>query len=542
MTCQTAAHDYLARGLTPIPIGAGKVPNVKWTEFQNRRPSDAEVDKWFADIPESRVGIITGRLSGVTVIDIDNSDGLSEFRRLCGDAVAPTVLTPRGGRHIYCRYTPVLVNKSAVLKGIDIRNDGGLVVAPPSAGYKWLEGRDQSTPLPTIPPAFIKAATVTLGAKKGVSTAHPGAGILEEGTRNDSLFHILYKMAKGGETREGLEAHALAVGRATGLGDKEIKITMESALNRVAKKDSSITAEIEEWVKACTGPFKIGELRKEMNMDFVREDKILISSILHRLKERLIIEPTGKVQGEYRTVVRDMEEIDWRTAPTDPMEIAWPLGIGEFVNVYPHNIIIIAGHKDAGKTATLLDITARNMSNFDIHYFTNEMGGSEARVRIGKRKDLSPNQWDFHLWSRADHYEDVIQPNGFNIIDYLEVADSEEYKIKTYIARIWNKLDKGIAIIALQKPANRDVARGGDGTMDRARVYLALNPGVVKMVSVKDWKGDKNPNGMQRRFRLVDGWEFIPDGGWQSKDDITAEDFAPVYKPKRGLNLQMRSK
>jgi hypothetical protein len=64
MNCLEAAHKYLDMGWTPIPIGAGKVPNIKWQEFQSRRPSVPEIDTWFSDIPDSRVGIITGRLSG----------------------------------------------------------------------------------------------------------------------------------------------------------------------------------------------------------------------------------------------------------------------------------------------------------------------------------------------------------------------------------------------------------------------------------------------------------------------------------------------
>jgi hypothetical protein len=187
--------------------------------------------------------------------------------------------------------------------------------------------------------------------------------------------------------------------------------------------------------------------------------------------------------------------------------------------VYPKSIVVVAGRSNMGKTGMLLDFVKRNMGDYDIHYFSSEMGGSEARVRLSKHEDISLADWKFHLWDRSTNFSDVIKPNSINIIDYLEDMTGEDYKVKSYISQIWNKLENGIAIIAIQKNKDKDVGRGGEGTLDRARLYLALDEGLVKIVKAKAWAGDFNPNGMVKTFKLVQGWQFIETSGWMTGDE-----------------------
>lgn len=70
--CRTAALAYLARGWSAIPIEPrGKRPLVSWLEFQGRLASGAEVMRWFRRWPEANVGIVTGAVSGLIVLDVD---------------------------------------------------------------------------------------------------------------------------------------------------------------------------------------------------------------------------------------------------------------------------------------------------------------------------------------------------------------------------------------------------------------------------------------------------------------------------------------
>jgi hypothetical protein len=162
-----AALDYYDRGLMPIPVhrviahregkpicscGArdgcaspGKHPTMAWSQFQKRRPPREEVAEWWSgDRARYGVGILTGSASGnIFVLDVDvgpGKDGDDSLRalQLAHDDLPETaeVKTGGGGLHLYFRAPPgVAVVRNSASKlgpGLDIRGEGGFVVAPPS--------------------------------------------------------------------------------------------------------------------------------------------------------------------------------------------------------------------------------------------------------------------------------------------------------------------------------------------------------------------------------------------------------------------------
>jgi hypothetical protein len=101
-----------------------------------------------------------------------------------------------------------------------------------------------------------------------------------------------------------------------------------------------------------------------------------------------------------------------------------------------------------------------------------------------------------------------------NIIDYLLVPE-EAWKIAIPIRQVFDKLNKGIAIIALQKPMSRDIARGGESTLDIPRLYLSMGSGVIKIVKCKNWANpERNPNGLSREFSIVQGARITNLSDW----------------------------
>jgi hypothetical protein len=162
---RAAAHDYAARGWSVIPIEArGKRPCAAWLEFQQRVASADEIDAWFRRWPDANVGIVTGRESGLVVVDVDprhggleSLDGLeSEYGAL---PLTTEAATGGGGRHLYFAHPgPNVANRVGAFPGVDLRGDGGCVVAPPSihpSGRRctWTPGRGPGeaplAPLPT---------------------------------------------------------------------------------------------------------------------------------------------------------------------------------------------------------------------------------------------------------------------------------------------------------------------------------------------------------------------------------------------------------
>ena len=126
MNLKEIALRYLKNGKSIFPVGKDKKPLIAWDEYQTRLATVDEVEKWWDLYPEANIGIVTGKISGITVIDFDlDSEDYKTFPETL------TVRTGSGGYHLYYQYYPIR-NKTGILPHVDIRGDGGYVVAYPS--------------------------------------------------------------------------------------------------------------------------------------------------------------------------------------------------------------------------------------------------------------------------------------------------------------------------------------------------------------------------------------------------------------------------
>jgi len=171
---RSAALSYGTRGWAVIPMEPrGKRPLVPWLEFQQRHATTSEIESWLQRWPDANVGLVTGRVSGLVVLDIDpRHSGLDSLSLLEVEyGPLPTTiraLTGGDGRHLYFAHPgPAVANRVAARPGIDVRADGGCVVAPPSMHpsgrrYAWAAGcaPDQVTlaPLPDWLRDLLQAA------------------------------------------------------------------------------------------------------------------------------------------------------------------------------------------------------------------------------------------------------------------------------------------------------------------------------------------------------------------------------------------------
>lgn len=138
------ALEYLKQGYSVIPLSKrSKIPAVEWKLYQSRKPTVDEVVKWFEG-RELNIGIVTGHVSKLVVIDIDIDKGgkpLEMIDRFPTDMICKT----GKGYHLYYTHPGwVVENHVELLTGVDVRADGGYVVAPPSvhpngAIYSWVD-------------------------------------------------------------------------------------------------------------------------------------------------------------------------------------------------------------------------------------------------------------------------------------------------------------------------------------------------------------------------------------------------------------------
>ena len=153
----SAALAYRNLGFSVIPCQPrGKKPyypalegyqehRASWEIYQKRLPDYDEIESWFTKRPALNLAIVTGRISGVIVLDIDGVAGKQSFREFIGsDWTFPLYAKTGKGFHVYFRYpnNAVIGNRVGILPGLDIRGDGGYVMADPSVHpsgdrYQW---------------------------------------------------------------------------------------------------------------------------------------------------------------------------------------------------------------------------------------------------------------------------------------------------------------------------------------------------------------------------------------------------------------------
>jgi hypothetical protein len=137
-------ETYFAKGLSVFPVTPmTKTPEIKWSEYRTRMPKQEEIKEWSAG--NYNIGVVCGAISGnLIVIDFDNPE-LFElvFPNIKGKTWV--VKTPRPGVHVYFRTDRPLRGRNYNFAKIQVKGEGGYVLAPPSVHpngnkYEFLEG------------------------------------------------------------------------------------------------------------------------------------------------------------------------------------------------------------------------------------------------------------------------------------------------------------------------------------------------------------------------------------------------------------------
>lgn len=210
-----SALAYAARGWSVIPMQPrGKRPLLAWREFQQRVAGKDEIMSWFRRWPDANLGIVSGRISGLVVVDVDlrhgGPDSVAGAEARHGVLTATVeVATGGGGRHLYYAHPGApMANRVAILPGIDLRGDGGCVVAPPSVHpsgrrYAWVAGRGPGdVALAPLPAHFggASAGSRSIGHARGHWRRLVREGI-GEGARNNTIASL-----SGHLLRRGVDA------------------------------------------------------------------------------------------------------------------------------------------------------------------------------------------------------------------------------------------------------------------------------------------------------------------------------------------------
>jgi hypothetical protein len=128
----------------------GKHSRVAWKRRMREEADIGLIERWWRRWPDANLGVVTGAVSGLVVLDVDprhgGFDSLAVLEAVHGP-IGPTVgaSTGGGGEHLYFRHPQTFVPCRSIAPGLDVKGDGGLVVCPPSVHlsghlYRWRPG------------------------------------------------------------------------------------------------------------------------------------------------------------------------------------------------------------------------------------------------------------------------------------------------------------------------------------------------------------------------------------------------------------------
>ncbi len=273
MSMKEEALKYAAAGIPVFPLhwikkdgncscrlsamcqAKGKHPQIKnWGEDASTDPD--KIEDWWSHTPLANIGIPMGEKSGLVALDVDTrhdgekslADLVNEFGEL-PDTITAT--TGSGGKHYVFKYTEELCLKNVVgfRDGLDVRTQGGLIVAAPSMHasgnpYAWDPGHSpfemQAADMPDWLVKEIQKVGTQFVKKKAQIGSSPRKKITE-GSRNNHLTSLAGSLRRKGISEEGIIATLRAENkdRLSPPLDDETVVQIAKSITRYQPEDDS---------------------------------------------------------------------------------------------------------------------------------------------------------------------------------------------------------------------------------------------------------------------------------------------------------------
>lgn len=244
-------------------------------------------------------------------------------------------------------------------------------------------------------------------------------------------------------------------------------------------KSIQLRREIDQYVEESNSWFHTYDIWRSFNVT-TKDGKQVVNQ---RLIEHIKAQRIEKDGLRFRKIDKDMEAMDI-FQHTEFVYITFPFPLQSFIRLSEGSVMVIAGASDSGKTAFCINTAMLNYEEWDVHLFNSETGVALMKERILAVDPDICNPLPFKIWDRMDNFADVIVPDALNIIDYLDI-DSEIYMVGAEIKKILKALGKGVAIIGLQKPPERDLGYGGQFSLKKAECYVSMDKNKLKIVKAK---------------------------------------------------------
>lgn len=317
-----AAITYIKQGFAVFPLEVrGKKPLTNHG-FKDASKDPAVVKGWWQKWPNANIGIATGQVSGglcVIDMDIDEEKGLDGWKCLRDwqdkhGVISPSWLcnTGRGGKHYYFVSDEPVSNRAGLIPGVDVRGDGGYIVAPPSihpngTRYEWDERLH-----PEITELHAIDDNIRFLLHKGYDNPtmkYLSPTKIPEGERNHTLFKLACSLQARGLSDQAIFAAVSGENMAKctpPLSDKEIAIIVKS----VQKYEKGKAIYIDSKGEASQG-------RREPIFDLGKDG--LIKKTWANIKEAISFDPELYDHIKYNSLANSIwvfGELPWERKDT----------------------------------------------------------------------------------------------------------------------------------------------------------------------------------------------------------------------------------
>ncbi len=548
MNVLDAAVKYIDMGFSVVPLSRGtRVPpkGFELSKYFNERATKDKFTEWYKKYPGCNIGIITGQISGVCVVDLDKDkkeyDPSIELEIFPDSLLTPECSTPSGGRHLYFRSPngSRIPQKAGIFPAIDFKCDESYVVAPPSnlmdgKKYEWIDGLS----IETIPPADLPLSiynkinnsiygNVTKADKTllQIDTFVTDGYIWKDGTRDNNLYYVAQCLADCGSDESYISQVLQAIISSWGESDEKwVRAKVKSAFSHMTKKDRNWQEDVDRFIAVTDGHFSVTNCYISLQA-VTKQDKGAVRIALMRRKDKTI-QKVGTKDGVYTKIDQNMDFIDFDDREIEFHPIKLPMNLNTLVTISPKNIILVAGEYNSGKTTFLMNVLQENKNKVPMRYLSSEMDSDEFKSRFkgyGLPLDFwKPDDFTDYVRLRKDNdYQHCLKPDGINIIDYLEFKESDYTLGAEIMARIHDALGKGVCVVGIQKKEGTRLPRSGDLVLEKPRLVLTLSkvPGEKELIIGEILKGKAHRmgkcDGKKAMYEIKDlGSRFKEERAW----------------------------
>ena len=260
--CLKAALEYASKYHWAVfPVSPNTKKPLTPHGCKDAKKTPGAIKAWWKKWPDASVGIATGSASNLVVIDedldeergIDGIRSVEDWQRL-HDKLPETVMaiTGRGGYHLYYHYEGAdIKNRAGLLEGVDVRGEGGYVIAPPSVHPNGTEYQWEYDPEEFAVAEINNTVLALLNADK---EAHEAESFtlperIGKGERNDTIYRLACSMQSQGYPDAVIEVTVRKSNLELcepPLPEKEVDTILSSAL-RYKKGEFKLIKTAEEW-------------------------------------------------------------------------------------------------------------------------------------------------------------------------------------------------------------------------------------------------------------------------------------------------------